>query len=105
MDDLLAQLGARQTVLAVLGGLVGLSSWAVTRLRALRRKRPDVRYRAWFLDTYGTYDNPYLDATAPLHLDRTYIPIQVAQYAGADRSTHADQVVAGWSGSRTPPGT
>lgn len=93
MGDLLDQVQSWQAVLAVFGGLVGLSGWAARRLRAMRRGRPDMRYRSWFLETYGTYDNPYLDATQQLHLDRTYIPIQVTPYAGADQSTHADQVV------------
>jgi len=66
-------------VIGTVSAAVLLLSWlTATRTRALMRVlkgKSEQRYVRWFLDQYSTYQNPYLDASEPLQLDRTYIPL------------------------------
>jgi NACHT domain len=46
-----------------------------SRLGWLLVRIPERRYAQWFVDTYGRYENPYLDDTEDLDLRRTYVSL------------------------------
>jgi NACHT domain len=67
-------------VIGVVLAVIPLLGWLTTRVRARIRVvqgRSERRYIRWFLGQHSMYWNPYLDASEPLRLDRTYIPLSV----------------------------
>ncbi len=96
--DRLALAGVIVGIVAVVVAIVpplrqGVARW--WRAAMLRLGFPQRKYAAWFVRTWGVYENPYLDDTEHLDLSNTYVPLSFrSEDAGRETLSIAAEVLA-----------
>ncbi|MGN9906569.1 NACHT domain-containing protein [Phytohabitans sp. LJ34] len=87
-SEILALLGVVATIVVAMVGPVRRAIGRAWRGALLRAGRPERRYAAWFVRTWGVYDNPYLDDKEDLDLTRTFVSLSFHEPEG-DREVRA----------------